>query len=118
MLILPSYISVSIFVDNPIILLDSRNGLIENMFQLINLFISQYFIIEFEINEMKVLRIKGFGQSYHDRNLENLENTAFLGISLKGKENIFFAEQYCKSCTAIEHSVISITLLNYSKEFI
>ena len=40
MLIIPSYISVSIFVDNPIILLDSRNGLIENMFQLINLFIS------------------------------------------------------------------------------
>ena len=39
MLILPSYISVSIFVDNPIILLDSRNGRIENMFQLINLFI-------------------------------------------------------------------------------
>lgn len=67
---------------------------------------------------MKALRIKGFDQPYHDRNLENLENTAFLGISLKGKENIFFAEQYCKGCTAIEHSVIFITLLNYSKKFI
>ena len=54
---------------------------------------------------MKALRIKGFDQPYHDRNLENLENTAFLGISLKGKENIFFAEkplQYYKGFSAIE----------------